>query len=325
MEQASKVLEIALNEVGYKGKKSNSQLDNKTANTSGKYNKYARDLDNISGFYNGKKNGYDWCDIFVDWCFVQAFGVEKALELLCQPRKSTGAGCGFSMNFYKSKGRLFNSPEVGDQIFFGKDGDIYHTGLVYKVENGRVYTVEGNSENSEVAKWDYPIGADYIAGYGRPVCDEEVKPKPTPTPAEPNYTGVITYQAYAGEWLPEVNKCDNTDEGYAGIYGKAISGIRCKPEYGEITVQAHIKNGNWLDKVNSKNYKKNDKSNPNSYSGIYGQPIDCIKIKSTKGHVDYRAHTIEDGWLAWVNSKTETGTESYAGIYGHTIDGIQMK
>ena len=53
--------------------------------------------------------------------------------------------------------------------------------------------------------------------------------------------------------------------------------------------------------------------------------IYCIKIKSTKGHVDYRVHTLEDGWLAWVNSKTETGTESYAGIYGHTIDGIQMK
>ena len=317
----NKVIEIALNEVGYKGKKSNSQLDSKNANISGKYNKYARDLDNIAGFYNGKKNGYDWCDIFVDWCFVKAFGVEKALELLCQPKKSTGAGCSFSMNFYKSKGRLFNSPQVGDQIFFEKAGDIYHTGLVYKVENGRVYTVEGNSGNSEVAKWDYPIKADYIAGYGRPTYDEEVKP----TPAEPNYTGVITYQAYTNEWLPEVKKCDSSDEGYAGIYGKAISGLRCKPQYGEITVQAHLKNGSWLEKVSSKNYKKNDKSDPNSYAGIYGKPIDCIKIKSTKGYVTYRVKTAEDGWLPYVDSRTEQGTESYAGIYGHTIIGIQMK
>lgn len=320
----NKVIEIALAEVGYKGKKSNSQLDSKTANQSGKYNKYARDLDKIAGFYNGKKNGYDWCDIFVDWCFVKAYGVNKALELLCQPKKSTGAGCGFSMNFYKQKGRLFNSPRVGDQIFFGKVGDIYHTGLVYKVENGRVYTIEGNSGDSEVAKWDYPIGADYIAGYGRPACDEEIKPIPEPTP-EADYTGVITYQAYTDQWLPEVNKCDNTDEGYAGIYGKPISGIRCKPEYGEITIQAHIKGGNWLDKVNSKNYKKNDITNPNSYAGIYGQPIDCIKIKSTKGHVTYRVKTAEDGWLPYVDSRTEQGTESYAGIYGHTIIGVQMK
>lgn len=319
----NKVLEIALNEVGYKGKKSNSQLDSKTANQSGKYNKYARDLDNISGFYNGKKNGYDWCDIFVDWCFVKAYGVDKALELLCQPKKSTGAGCSFSMNFYKKKGQFYKTPEIGDQIFFANGDDVYHTGLVYKVENGRVYTIEGNSGNSEVAKWDYPIGADYIAGYGRPAYDGEVEP--IPEPSKPDYTGVITYQAYTDQWLPEVNKCDNTADGYAGIYGRPISGFRCIPENGDIIYEAHIKGGNWLGAVNSKDYKKNDKSNHNSYAGIYGQPIDCIKIKSTKGYVDYRVHTLEDGWLDWVNSKTKTGTESYAGIYGHTIDGIQMK
>ena len=319
----NKVIEIALAEVGYKGKKSNSQLDNKTANISGKYNKYARDLDNISGFYNGKKNGYDWCDIFVDWCFVQAYGVDKALELLCQPKKSTGAGCSFSMNFYKQKGRLFNTPQVGDQIFFGKAGDIYHTGLVYKIENGRVYTIEGNSGNSEVAKWDYPIGADYIAGYGRTAYDEEIKPIPEPTP-EPDYTGIITYQAYAGEWLPEVNKCYNTADGYAGIYGRPISGFRCIPENGDIIYEAHIKGGNWLGAVNSKDYKKNDKNNPNSYAGLYGKTIDGIRIKSTKGYVDYRVHTIENGWLPWARGFGENGNE-YGGIYGHTIDGIQMK
>lgn len=322
--EPSKVLEIALNEVDYKGKKSNSQLDNKTANQSGKYNKFARDLDNIAGFYNGKKNGYDWCDIFVDWCFVQAYGVEKALELLCQPKKSTGAGCSFSMNFYKSKGRLFNSPQVGDQIFFGKAGDIYHTGLVYKVENGRVYTVEGNSGNSEVAKWDYPIGADYIAGYGRPAYNEEIKPIPDPTPADPDYTGVIKYQAHTNEWLPEVKKCDNAADGYAGIYGRPISGFRCIPENGDIIYEAHIKGGNWLGAVNSKDYKKNDKNNPNSYAGLYGKTIDGIRIKSTKGYVDYRVHTIEDGWLPWARGFGENGNE-YGGIYGHTIDGIQMK
>ena len=315
----NKVLEIALNEVGYKGKKSNSQLDSKTANQSGKYNKYARDLDNISGFYNGKKNGYDWCDIFVDWCFVKAYGVDKALELLCQPKKSTGAGCSFSMNFYKKKGQFYKTPEIGDQIFFANGDDIYHTGLVYKVENGRVYTIEGNSGNSEVAKWDYPIGADYIAGYGRPAYDGEVEPTP-----EPDYTGTITYQAYTNEWLPEVNKCDNTADGYAGIYGRPISGFRCIPENGDIIYEAHIKGGSWLGAVNSKDYKKNDKSNPNSYAGLYGQKIDGIRIKSTKGYVDYRVHTIEDGWLPWARGFGENGNE-YGGIYGHTIDGIQMK
>ena len=55
------------------------------------------------------------------------------------------------------------------------------------------------------------------------------------------YTGVITYQAFVGEWLPEVNKCDNTDNGFAGIGTKTITGFRCKPQYGEIIYEAHLK------------------------------------------------------------------------------------
>ena len=45
---------------------------------------------------------------------------------------------------------------------------------------------------------------------------------------------------------------------------------------------------------------------------------------ATKGYVDYRVHTIEDGWLPWARGFGENGNE-YGGIYGHTIDGIQMK
>lgn len=148
--------------------------------------------------------------------------------------------------------------------------------------------------------------------------------EPQPTPPEPGYTGTITYQAFVGEWLPEVNKSDYTDDGYAGIWGNAISGYRCKPQYGEIIYQAHLIGDNedrWLEPVNSKDYSD---GGDNSYAGIYGQPIDCIKIKSTKGWVKYRVHVKGGDWLDWVMSTTEYGTESYAGLYGKEIDGIQM-
>lgn len=178
------VIDIALAEVGYLEKKSNSQLDDKKANAGyNNWTKYARDLDNIPGFYNGKKNGYEWCDVFVDWCMVQAYGVEKAKQLLCQPSKSLGAGCPWSAGYYANFGQFYTSnPQPGDQIFFGSSRQkAYHTGLVYKVENGKVYTIEGNTSNSAavvpnggtVAIKSYPLNANYIAGYGRPAYEEE--------------------------------------------------------------------------------------------------------------------------------------------------------
>lgn len=179
MSEKDKVINIALDEVGYIEKASNSNLDSKTANTgSGNYTKYARDLDNMD-FYNGPKNGYAWCDVFVDWCFVEACGKERALKLLCQPKKSTGAGCGFSMNFYKAHDQFYTKPQKGDQIFFTDGTSIYHTGLVYKVDSSKVYTIEGNTSDvnyvdgngGKVCKKSYPIGASYIAGYGRPKYD----------------------------------------------------------------------------------------------------------------------------------------------------------
>ena len=137
-----------------------------------------------------------------------------------------------------------------------------------------------------------------------------------------DYTGVITYQVYTNKWLPEVNKCDNTDNGYAGIGNEPITGIRAKSQYGKIYIKSRTIDGNWLEEVCSDNYSD---GSCNSYSGILGKPIDLVKIRSTKGYVSYRVKTIEDGWLEWVDSRTTTGYNSYAGIHNHKIIGIQMK
>lgn len=48
-----------------------------------------------------------------------------------------------------------------------QDGESDHTGIVQKVENGKVYTVEGNSGDS-VRLREYPIGYYEILGYGVP-------------------------------------------------------------------------------------------------------------------------------------------------------------
>lgn len=182
---ASKVIEIALGEVGYLEKKSNSNLDNKTVNAGyNNYTKYARDLDATPNFYNGKKNGYAWCDMFVDWVFVKAFGVETAKKLLGQPDKSYGAGCYYSARYYKNMGRFYTqNPQPGDQIFFwtSNKSDVAHTGLVYDVDRTYVYTVEGNTSGSSgvvangggVFCKKYKLNYNLIYGYGRPAYDAE--------------------------------------------------------------------------------------------------------------------------------------------------------
>ena len=63
-------------------------------------------------------------------------------------------------------------PRPGDIIFFdwddgGQDGSSDHVGIVEKVENGRIYTIEGNSGDS-CRQNSYPVGYYEIYGYGIP-------------------------------------------------------------------------------------------------------------------------------------------------------------
>lgn len=150
-------------------------------------NKYALMIDMwFPDFYNGKKNGYAaWCDIFVDACFLTCFGEEETLRLLCQPKKSCGAGCKFSAGYFKNKKQFDNNASVGDQIFFyDSKGEINHTGIVYKVEGDYVYTVEGNS-GDEVKTHRYAASNKKIAGYGHPAWKEEAETIADTAPTKP--------------------------------------------------------------------------------------------------------------------------------------------
>lgn len=163
-----KVINVAMNEVGYLEKKSNSQLDSKTANAgSANYTKYGKNMG---------CNGLAWCDAFVDDCFVHAYGREKAKELLGGFSNYTPT----SAQYFKDMGRWhISNPKIGDQIFFKNSTRICHTGIVYKVDSSKVYTIEGNTSGASgviangggVCKKSYALNYAKIAGYGRPNYD----------------------------------------------------------------------------------------------------------------------------------------------------------
>lgn len=232
---ASKVIKVAEAEVGYLEKASNSNLDSKTGNAGSKnYTKYARDFDSkYPDFYNGKKNGYAWCDIFVDWCFVTAFGVEAALKLLGQPKKSCGAGCSWSALYYQRIPSFYRSPKVGDQIFFrDKNGSPCHTGLVYKVDSTYVYTIEGNTSTTAgvvanggcVAKKKYKLDSSSIHGYGRPKYDAE------PVAATKSIE-TIAKEVIAGKWGNGTARIEALKKaGYDAAKVQAKVNELCKPQ-----------------------------------------------------------------------------------------------
>lgn len=141
-----KLILIAKNEIGYLEKKSNIQLDDKTANAgSNNYTKYWRD---IKPSYQGQP----WCAAFVSWCFMKAFGLDKAKKLLkhwpyvyCPTMSEL-----FTLNSY---------PKIGDIVIFYHNGTFTHTGLVTAVIGDKFYTIEGNTS-----------GASGIIANGGGVC-----------------------------------------------------------------------------------------------------------------------------------------------------------
>lgn len=186
MSKASEVVAVALSQIGYKEKATNKNLDDNTANAgSANWTKYARDL-YAAKYYNGNKNGYAWCDVFVDWCFFKAYGATEGQRIECQTG-DCGAGCTFSMQYYQAKGRFDKTPKVGDQIFFRYSGSsgADHTGIVVEVTSSQIVTVEGNS-GDQVKKNTYARTYGCIIGYGHPLYDETdgttAAPAPAPAP-----------------------------------------------------------------------------------------------------------------------------------------------
>ena len=115
----------------------------------------------------------EWCACFVSWCANECGYIDTGVI----PKY---AGCVNGVQWFKDRGQWVDGsaePAPGMIIFFDwdspdgssgpQDGLSDHTGIVQKVENGIVYTVEGNSGDS-VRQKQYSVGYYEILGYGVP-------------------------------------------------------------------------------------------------------------------------------------------------------------
>lgn len=150
--------------------------------------------DYFSEWYNENwPSDTPWCACFVSWALEKAkllncvngdvprfAGVKNGIELFKDPDHKYGAWAPsvyypptllgmtpMQMSEYISNNKY--TPLPGDIIFFDwtadENRDYDHVGAVLYTENGRVYTIEGNS-NNRVAIRGYDIDDPCIIGYG---------------------------------------------------------------------------------------------------------------------------------------------------------------
>ena len=133
-------------------------------------------LGNVGGqpywSWYGFNSRVEWCACFVSWCANECGYLDAGVI----PKT---AGCITGSNWFKDRGLWQDNsyePRPGDIIYFDwdnkgssgpQDGLADHVGIVEKVENGLVYTVEGNSGDS-CRENRYAIGHYEIYGYGTP-------------------------------------------------------------------------------------------------------------------------------------------------------------
>lgn len=120
----------------------------------------------------GFNSRVEWCACFVSWCANECGYIDTGVI----PKF---AGCVNGVQWFNDRGQWQDGsaePVPGMIIFFdwdnkgssgAQDGLSDHVGIVEKVENGIVYTVEGNSGDSCRIN-QYSVGHYEILGYGVP-------------------------------------------------------------------------------------------------------------------------------------------------------------
>lgn len=260
--------------------------------------------------YNGKWNNATGVEVFVD-------------------RNNTVEDMKLAESIYK------NMPN-----YIGLNGRGIKKENWYVINQNKIPAVlcEGGFMDSNI---DYPVitseaGQD---GYARAVaeglieyCNLKKKQNSNEVIIKPAETTLkkidVKYQAYVnGKWLEDIVNYGDGADGYAGIYGTAINGLRAntvgkEEDVGKLIYRVHTLNGKWLDEVTDREKDKNG----DNYAGILGRAIDGVMIKSTKGKARYRVHLINGSWLPWVTGyNINDSINGYAGNLGHAIDGIQIE
>ena len=132
-----------------------------------------KQIGNIGGqpFWSwyGYNSRVEWCACFVSWCANECGYIEAGIIPKFASCESEGVAWFKTCGLWQEKGY---TPKSGDIIFFdwadSNDGLADHVGIVSRVENGIIYTVEGNTRGDVCKENKYSIDSSVIRGFGTP-------------------------------------------------------------------------------------------------------------------------------------------------------------
>lgn len=235
---------------------------------------------------------------------------------------------------YKGSCKVGQTPKLGACMVWQKGSTLNgsdgagHVAIVEKViSDTEVYTSESGYGSSKPfwnqtrkkgsGNWGCGSGYKFLGFIYNPAVPDSspnVSVKPD-----------VVYQVYTGgRWLSEITNYNEKDSnGYAGIFGKEISGLRIRLSNGNVvTVRSHLKGkskSDWLSPIT----KWDDGSL--GYSGWKNKPTDCVAMEAEGVTLKYRVHVKGGKWLGWITKyDIKDSVNGMAGIYGKAIDAIQI-
>ena len=272
--------------------------------------------DNLFGSWYGMPN-QPWCAIFVSYCMHKAGVSESTVPKF--------AYCPTGFNWFANKGQTRNKnyvPQTGDIIFFDweQDGVIDHVGIVDRVVDNTVYTIEGN-HGDQVNIYSYPIGSPQIRGYAIPNYsgNEQIKNSTTEAPSKMP----LIYKGSTGEAVTYaqnklISKGYILNYGADGIFGS---------ETEEIVRQFQANNGLAIDgMIGPATWAKLEKTTtiiPSSYPGsLIGYGSSGDNVKKVQDELIRRGYYVKGGADGIYGNGTKNAVIKFQSDRGLDADGI---
>ena len=351
------LLAVAISQLGYiEGKNQDGFYGSQEGGGKGNYTEFCYNMGSVGGY------AYAWCAAYVSWSLLQSGCTDQNTqgawcrnhegdknyiwrEVGCYKWYNQLTRCGYG---HKDDGSY--TPKSGDLIFFDSSE---HIGIVRYSKDGRVYTIEGNTQGGEgvasegggVYCKNYKINSSDIRGYG------SLPLKSNANASKVDYSGE---NPTTGLWISGVAKYSYSSSSLTGDYitipkgtafevtkivSKSCFEVKYNGKTGYVKTQAGGGDPIYQmtstapasqspgtstddDTQNNQNNQNNNNNSSNSNQGT-GANNSAISsdLKKVKEHVgsSISKYTIDDKKISKVNpffidAGQKLGIEGYAGF-----------